>query len=67
LTFIRRENFSPFRLAPILLFILLVFFISSKIFFKGGDIMKKILIQLFIIAVTVMTYVLPVLADGGGE
>jgi hypothetical protein len=29
--------------------------------------MKKILIQLFIIAVTVMAYVLPVLADGGGN
>jgi hypothetical protein len=29
--------------------------------------MKKIMIQLFIIAVTVMTYVLPILADGGGE
>jgi hypothetical protein len=28
--------------------------------------MKKIAIQLFIIAVTVMTYVLPVLADEGG-
>jgi hypothetical protein len=28
--------------------------------------MKKILIQLFIIAVTVMAYVLPVLAEGGG-
>jgi hypothetical protein len=28
--------------------------------------MKKILIQLFIIAVTVMVYVLPVLADGSG-
>jgi hypothetical protein len=25
------------------------------------------MIQLFIIAVTVMTYVLPILADGGGE
>jgi hypothetical protein len=29
--------------------------------------MKKIMIQLFIIAATVMTYVLPILADGGGE
>jgi hypothetical protein len=28
--------------------------------------MKKIAIELFIIAVTVMAYVLPVLADGGG-
>jgi len=28
--------------------------------------MKKIAIQLFIIAITVMTYVLPVLADDGG-
>jgi hypothetical protein len=28
--------------------------------------MKKIAIELFIIAVTVMTYVLPVLADEGG-
>jgi len=28
--------------------------------------MKKIAIQLLIIAVTVMTYVLPVLADEGG-
>lgn len=28
--------------------------------------MKKIAIQLFIIAMTVMAYVLPVLADGGG-
>jgi hypothetical protein len=66
LTFIRRENFSPFRLAPILLFILLVFFLSLKIFFKGGDIMKKIAIELLIIAATVMVYVMPVLADSGG-
>jgi len=29
--------------------------------------MKKILIQLFIIAVTVMAYVLPVLAEGSGN
>jgi len=29
--------------------------------------MKKIAIQLFIIAVTVMTYVLPALANGGGD
>lgn len=29
--------------------------------------MKKIAIQLFIIAMTVMAYVLPVLAEGGGE
>jgi hypothetical protein len=29
--------------------------------------MKKIAIELFIIAVTVMAYVLPVLADGGGS
>jgi len=28
--------------------------------------MKKIAIELLIIAVTVMAYVLPVLADGGG-
>jgi len=28
--------------------------------------MKKIAIELFIVAVTVMAYVLPVLADGGG-
>jgi hypothetical protein len=28
--------------------------------------MKKIAIELFIIAVTVMVYVLPVLAEGGG-
>jgi hypothetical protein len=28
--------------------------------------MKKIAIQLFIIAMTVMAYVLPVLAEGGG-
>lgn len=29
--------------------------------------MKKIAIQLFIIAVAVATYVLPVLAEGGGN
>jgi hypothetical protein len=29
--------------------------------------MKKIAIQLFIIAVTVMTYVLPILAEGGAD
>lgn len=29
--------------------------------------MKKIAIQLFLVAVTVMTYVLPVLAEGGGD
>jgi hypothetical protein len=29
--------------------------------------MKKIAIQFFIIAMTVMAYVLPVLAEGGGE
>jgi hypothetical protein len=29
--------------------------------------MKKIAIQLFIIAVTVMTYVLPILAEGSGD
>jgi hypothetical protein len=28
--------------------------------------MKKIAVELFIIAMAVMTYVLPVLADGGG-
>lgn len=33
---------------------------------KGGGFMKKIAIQLFIVAVTVMTYVLPVLAGDGG-
>jgi len=32
---------------------------------EGGDIMKKITVELFIIAATVMAYVLPVLADGG--
>jgi hypothetical protein len=32
----------------------------------GGDIMKKIAIELLIVAVTVAAYVLPVLADGGG-
>jgi len=29
--------------------------------------MKKIMIQLYIIAMAVMAYVLPVLADGSGE
>ena len=29
--------------------------------------MKKITIELFIVAVTVMAYVLPVLAEGGGN
>jgi hypothetical protein len=33
---------------------------------RGGDIMKKIAIQLFIIAMAVATYVMPVLADGNG-
>ena len=55
-------------MAPVLLInknIFLLFF-SSKIHWKGGDIMKKIAIELLIIAATVMAYVLPVLADGGG-
>jgi len=34
---------------------------------SGGLKMKKIAIELFIIAATVMAYVLPVLADGGGN
>ncbi len=38
----------------------------SKIQTKGGDTMKKIAIQLFIIAMAVATYVVPVLADGNG-
>ena len=29
--------------------------------------MKKIAIEIFIVAVTVMAYVLPVLAEGGGN
>jgi hypothetical protein len=33
---------------------------------EGGDIMKKIAIELLIVAATVAAYVLPVLADGGG-
>ena len=33
---------------------------------KGDSTMKKIAIELFIIAATVMAYVLPVIADGGG-
>jgi hypothetical protein len=33
---------------------------------KGDSIMKKIAIELFIVAATVLAYVLPVLADGGG-
>jgi hypothetical protein len=41
-------------------------FSSSSIHRKGGDIMKKIAIELLIVAVTVMAYVLPVLAEGGG-
>jgi len=41
-------------------------FFSSSIHRKGGDIMKKIAIELLIIAATVMAYVLPVLAEGGG-
>ncbi len=35
--------------------------------YEGGDTMKKVLIQLYIIAMAVMAYVLPVLADGGGD
>jgi hypothetical protein len=38
----------------------------SKIQTKGGDIMKKIAIQLFIIAMALASYVMPVLADGNG-
>jgi hypothetical protein len=41
-------------------------FFSSSIHRKGGDIMKKIAIELLIIAATVVAYVLPVLANGGG-
>ncbi len=37
-----------------------------KNFPKGDLIMKKIAIELFIIAASVMAYVLPVIADGGG-
>ena len=33
---------------------------------KGGFIMKKIAIEILIAAATVMAYVLPVLAEGGG-
>ncbi len=33
---------------------------------KGGIIMKKIAIEILIAAATLMAYVLPVLADGGG-
>ncbi len=43
--------------------------ISSKIplsRIKGGFIMKKIAIELLIAAATIMAYVLPVLAEGGG-
>jgi hypothetical protein len=40
--------------------------ILLKNFLKGESIMKKIAIELFIIAATVLAYVLPVLADGGG-
>jgi hypothetical protein len=41
-------------------------FFPSSIHRKGGDIMKKIAIELLVIAATVMAYVLPVLAEGGG-
>ncbi len=33
----------------------------------GGSNMKKIAIELLIVAATVMAYVLPVLAEGGGS
>jgi hypothetical protein len=33
---------------------------------KGGPMMKKIAIEILIAAATVMAYVLPVLAEGGG-
>jgi hypothetical protein len=33
---------------------------------KGGFTMKKIAIEFLIAAATIMAYVLPVLADGGG-
>jgi len=57
-----------FPLASILLFMTNVLsFFSSQIHKKGGDIMKKIAIELLIIAATVMAYVLPVLAEGGGS
>jgi hypothetical protein len=39
---------------------------SNPFFLKGGFIMKKIAIEILIAAATVMAYVLPVLAEGGG-
>ncbi len=39
---------------------------TFKNFPKGDPTMKKIAIELFIIAASVMAYVLPVMADGGG-
>jgi len=41
-------------------------FSAASIHRKGGDIMKKIAIELLVIAATVMAYALPVLANGGG-
>jgi hypothetical protein len=41
-------------------------FFPSSIHRKGGDIMKKIVLELLIVAATVMAYALPVLANGGG-
>jgi hypothetical protein len=48
---------------------MLVLEISSNInlvSLKGGFTMKKIAIEILIAAATVMAYVLPVLAEGGG-
>jgi len=40
--------------------------LNNLCYLKGGFIMKKIAIEILIAAATVMAYVLPVLADGGG-
>jgi hypothetical protein len=60
----KKEN-SFYPLAPILLFMINIPFSFSQ-YLKGGDTMKKIAIELIIIAATVMAYVLPVFAWGGG-
>jgi hypothetical protein len=63
-----RRKAPPFFPALVLLFypsiVLIRFLYFNPI--GGGDIMKKIAIELLIVAVTVAAYVLPVLADGGG-
>ena len=63
----RRQSFSWLTLALVLLFqFSFCSFLNLYSIQKGGDDMKRIAIEFFIVAATVMAYVLPVLAQGGG-